>query len=239
MFVALVILAWSAAISLYLWFRGPANLRKGSMPGDIRHGLTVKALQSMGEPDMIVIGSGPGGLTVAALMAKLGKKVLVLEQHDVAGVCLCVSGCVCGRVCMRVRARTCVRARVQRICYSSNSASVRTSVSQCTTLCLCPPLRRVGSDYGCQADRQGGLGSLLERHTTRRRADVLVCERVRMGVWVRACGCACACLMRVRACARRVSACRCLCLCPYACIHRCGVRRERDPIRYAHTHAHA
>ena len=92
MFVALVILAWSAAISLYLWFRGPANLRKGSMPGDIRHGLTVKALQSMGEPDMIVIGSGPGGLTVAALMAKLGKKVLVLEQHDVAGVCVCGCG---------------------------------------------------------------------------------------------------------------------------------------------------
>ena len=32
--------------------------------------------------DAIVIGSGIGGLTTAALLAKVGKKVLVLEQHD-------------------------------------------------------------------------------------------------------------------------------------------------------------
>lgn len=35
--------------------------------------------------DVVVIGSGIGGLTVAAVLAKLGKKVLVLEQHDKAG----------------------------------------------------------------------------------------------------------------------------------------------------------
>eukprot|EP00300_Choanocystis_sp_HF-7_P007869 c15556_g1_i1.p1 GENE.c15556_g1_i1~~c15556_g1_i1.p1 ORF type:complete len:582 (-),score=114.16 c15556_g1_i1:924-2669(-) len=35
--------------------------------------------------DVIVIGSGMGGLTFAAVMAKEGKRVLVLEQHDVAG----------------------------------------------------------------------------------------------------------------------------------------------------------
>jgi len=35
--------------------------------------------------DVIVIGSGIGGLTTAALLAKTGKKVLVLEQHDRAG----------------------------------------------------------------------------------------------------------------------------------------------------------
>lgn len=40
-----------------------------------------------GELDAIVIGSGIGGLTTAALMAKSGKKVLVLEQHDQAGGC--------------------------------------------------------------------------------------------------------------------------------------------------------
>ncbi|XP_036413560.1 inactive all-trans-retinol 13,14-reductase-like [Colossoma macropomum] len=35
--------------------------------------------------DAIVIGSGVGGLTAAAVLAKLGKKVLVLEQNDQAG----------------------------------------------------------------------------------------------------------------------------------------------------------
>lgn len=34
-----------------------------------------------------MIGSGIGGLTAAATLAKLGKKVLVLEQHDQAGGC--------------------------------------------------------------------------------------------------------------------------------------------------------
>eukprot|EP00986_Skeletonema_menzelii_P003036 scaffold893_cov154-Skeletonema_menzelii.AAC.9 len=35
--------------------------------------------------DVIIIGSGMGGLSTAALLAKQGKKVLVLEQHDIAG----------------------------------------------------------------------------------------------------------------------------------------------------------
>ncbi|RXG71505.1 putative all-trans-retinol 13,14-reductase [Armadillidium vulgare] len=37
--------------------------------------------------DAIVIGSGIGGLSVAAILSKVGKKVLVLEQHDQAGGC--------------------------------------------------------------------------------------------------------------------------------------------------------
>ena len=37
--------------------------------------------------DAIVIGSGMGGLTTATLLARTGKKVLVLEQHDRAGGC--------------------------------------------------------------------------------------------------------------------------------------------------------
>ena len=32
--------------------------------------------------DAVVVGSGIGGLAVAAIMAKAGKRVLVLEQHD-------------------------------------------------------------------------------------------------------------------------------------------------------------
>lgn len=37
--------------------------------------------------DAIVVGSGIGGLSVAAILSRLGRKVLVLEQHDQAGGC--------------------------------------------------------------------------------------------------------------------------------------------------------
>lgn len=37
--------------------------------------------------DAIVIGSGIGGLSIAVLLAKVGKKVLVIEQHGRAGGC--------------------------------------------------------------------------------------------------------------------------------------------------------
>jgi len=37
--------------------------------------------------DVIIVGSGVGGLTAAVLLGRVGKKVLVLEQHDQAGGC--------------------------------------------------------------------------------------------------------------------------------------------------------
>lgn len=50
-----------------------------------RIGRRYRSGRASGPYDLIVIGSGIGGLTVAALMAKLGKRVCVLEQHYTAG----------------------------------------------------------------------------------------------------------------------------------------------------------
>ena len=38
--------------------------------------------------DIIIIGSGIGSLTCAGLLSRVGKKVLVLEQHYIAGGCM-------------------------------------------------------------------------------------------------------------------------------------------------------
>ncbi|XP_070565727.1 all-trans-retinol 13,14-reductase-like [Ptychodera flava] len=51
----------------------------------LKQGFAVKKVPD--DLDAIVIGSGIGGLSVAALLARTGKKVLVLEQHDQAGGC--------------------------------------------------------------------------------------------------------------------------------------------------------
>jgi all-trans-retinol 13,14-reductase len=50
-----------------------------------KQGFSMKKVSSIGNLDVIIIGSGMGGLSTAALLAKQGKKVLVLEQHDIAG----------------------------------------------------------------------------------------------------------------------------------------------------------
>lgn len=52
---------------------------------DIRKGYTKKKVND--NLDVIVIGSGLGGLTCAGLLSRVGKRVLVLEQHYIAGGC--------------------------------------------------------------------------------------------------------------------------------------------------------
>ena len=37
--------------------------------------------------DAIIVGSGIGGLSAGVILAKAGKKVLILEQHDRIGGC--------------------------------------------------------------------------------------------------------------------------------------------------------
>jgi len=50
-------------------------------------GFSAKKVTEMGQFDCIIIGSGMGGLTSAALLSRIGKRVLLLEQHDVIGGC--------------------------------------------------------------------------------------------------------------------------------------------------------
>lgn len=54
-------------------------------PSTIRVGRRYRANRLNGPYDAIVIGSGIGGLTTAACLSKLGKKVVVFEQHYTAG----------------------------------------------------------------------------------------------------------------------------------------------------------
>ena len=54
-------------------------------PSTLRIGYRYRPNRLASDYDAIVIGSGMGGLTVAALLSELGKKVCVLEQHYTAG----------------------------------------------------------------------------------------------------------------------------------------------------------
>ena len=47
----------------------------------------------MANPDILVIGAGPGGYVAAIRAAQLGKKVTVVEKGEIGGVCLNV-GCI-------------------------------------------------------------------------------------------------------------------------------------------------
>lgn len=65
--------------------RKPYIIDQKKRDGVIKQGFAPNKVPQ--DLDAIIIGSGMGGLTAAVIMAKVGKRVLVLEQHDQAGGC--------------------------------------------------------------------------------------------------------------------------------------------------------
>lgn len=63
----------------------PIILNQAERDRILKQGFSAKKIPE--NLDAIVIGSGIGGMSCACLLARSGKKVLVLEQHDQAGGC--------------------------------------------------------------------------------------------------------------------------------------------------------
>lgn len=99
MLQALVFLLASAIAFWFLFSRAKRIADRGTTPKGYRRVqppsvLPSNMLEDTFKPakvpedlDAIFIGSGIGSLYAAALMAKTGKRVLVLEQHHVVGGC--------------------------------------------------------------------------------------------------------------------------------------------------------
>ena len=92
LFVSLWTLQPSAGANPFLTDSREADkefeLNKEKRDAILKNGYSAIKLEATGNNfDVIVIGSGIGGLTSAALLSRAGKKVLVFEQHDQCGGC--------------------------------------------------------------------------------------------------------------------------------------------------------
>lgn len=65
--------------------RGEGGRREGATPRAAKRRLRSSLSRLPPRVDAIVVGSGPSGLGVAALLAKRGKAVLVLEANEALG----------------------------------------------------------------------------------------------------------------------------------------------------------
>jgi len=70
-------------LAIYRYLRRPKCPNIETSDNPVKEGFSIKKVPT--NLDCIVIGSGIGGLSTAAILSKEGKKVLVLEQHDIAG----------------------------------------------------------------------------------------------------------------------------------------------------------
>ena len=98
MIITLVFFTFIASSCLYYFFTTKFNnpryyklntLRAKSLdiPDDKLITTRYSNLRVNKDIDTIIIGSGIGGLTTASLLAQTGRRVLVLEQHYIAGGC--------------------------------------------------------------------------------------------------------------------------------------------------------
>ncbi len=91
------------------------------------------ARRSAQDLDAIVIGSGMGGLCSAAMLAKMGKRVLVLEQHYIAGGCTHV---------FDDKGAHAIRARLSAAGLTGGAAQATSSTRGCTVRARAALIRR-------------------------------------------------------------------------------------------------